>query len=100
MKSKTLYLLIFFAALLSVSKSSAQLLSYTNATNGTLASTAANTTGTGLVRVNGATAATASCSTGFSSKKFSATTTYSTALAAIETSVTPSGRLYAECYRF
>ena len=67
-----------------------QLLSYTNATNGSLSSVAANATGTSLSRVNGAAAAASPCSTGFSSSNFSSTTTYSSSLAAVEVSVTPN----------
>jgi hypothetical protein len=71
-----------------VSKGFGQILSYANATNGSLNSVAANATGTGLLRVNGA-AASGSCSTGFSSNNFSGTTIYSSSLAAVEVSVTP-----------
>ena len=83
-------ILFFCISLFSGYSVSAQILSYTTATNGALASTAANTTGTSLVRVNGAAAVTSACTTGFSSKTFSAATTYSTTLAAVETSVTPN----------
>ena len=67
-----------------------QILSYTNATAGTLNSVATNATGTALTRVNGAASPGTPCSTGFSSSSFTSTTTYSSSLAAIETSVTPA----------
>jgi len=82
--------LIFFISLFSCYSGTAQILSYTNATSGALASTATNCTGTQLIRVNAAKVVTTACPTGFSSKSFSSTTTYSTALAAVETSVTPN----------
>ena len=86
----TVSVLIFFISLFSCYSGKAQILSYTNATNGSVASTAANTTGTSVVRVNGATAVTSACTTGFSSKSFTAATAYSTTLPAVETSVTPN----------
>lgn len=68
----------------------AQIYSYTTATNGSSASVAANATGTGLSRVNGATAPSTPCGTGYSVTNFSSTATYSTSLAAVEFTVTPN----------
>jgi hypothetical protein len=65
-----------------------QILSYTNATDGSLASVAVNATGTGLLRVNGATASSSPCNTGFSTNNFSSTSTYSSSLTAVEVNVT------------
>ncbi|MEP6596615.1 MAG: alkaline phosphatase family protein, partial [Ginsengibacter sp.] len=68
----------------------AQILTYTNATNGSLSSVAANTTGTNLSRVNGASVTASPCNAGFSTSNFSSTRTYSSSLAAVEVSVKPN----------
>jgi len=83
----TLMLLIITA---NTNESFGQILSYTNAPNGYLSSVAANATGTGLLRVNGAAVSGLPCNTGFSTSNFSSTTTYSSSLAAVEVSVTPN----------
>src|SRR6266498_5233602 len=83
----TLMLLIITA---NTNESFGQILSYTNAPNGSLSSVAANATGTGLLRVNGAAVSGLPCNTGFSTSNFSSTTTYSSSLAAVEVSVTPN----------
>ena len=69
---------------------SGQILSYTTATTGALNSVATNATGTALARVNGVTVPGSPCGTGFSSATFSTSSTYSSALSAIETSVSPA----------
>lgn len=67
----------------------AQIYNYTTATNGSFASVAAHTTGSGLIRVNGATVSTSPCSSGFTSRHYSDAIGYSPSGAAIEFSVTP-----------
>ena len=67
-----------------------QVYSYTTATNGAPNTVAANVTGTNLSRVNGAGTPGSPCPSGFSSDGYSTTLTYSTALAAIEFTVTPN----------
>lgn len=54
----------------------AQIYSYTNVTSGAPASVSSYITATNLTRVNGAQAATAPCSSGFSSTNFGSTTSY------------------------
>src|SRR6188474_3299037 len=66
-----------------------QIISYTNAPDGSLNSIAANVTATKLSRVNGATVAANPCATGFSSGNYSSINTYSISLGAVEVSVTP-----------
>ena len=70
--------------------SSGQILSYTTSTTGALNFVAANAAGTNLVRVNGATAPSSPCSTGFSSTSFTSTATYTSTLGAVEVTVTPN----------
>ncbi len=84
---KTILAILFLG---SVSMGYSQILSYTNSTTGALNTVAANATGTALARVNGTAIAGTPCSTGFSSTTFSTVTTYSSALSAVETSVTPA----------
>ncbi len=71
-------------------RSSAQILTSTTNTAGTLNSVAANAMGTNLARVNGATAPSSPCSTGFSSTSFTSTTTYAATLGAVEVTATPN----------
>jgi len=81
---------MFLIIIANTNQSFGQILSYSNATNGSLSSVAINATGTSLSRVNGAAASSSPCNTGFSSSNFSSTTTYSSSLAAAEVSVTPN----------
>lgn len=64
--------------------------SYTSNTTGAYATIATNMTASGLTRVNGATAPSGPCGSGFSSTNFPSTTTYSTSLAAVEIVMTPN----------
>ncbi|MBC8047262.1 MAG: putative metal-binding motif-containing protein, partial [Fimbriimonadaceae bacterium] len=68
----------------------AQIYSYTSSTSGAPNSVAANATGGNLTRVNGANAPGSPCGTGFSSTNFSNAVAFSTALKAIEITVTPN----------
>ena len=83
-------LLCLFACFAGTGFSFGQILSYTSATDGSLSSVASNATGTALSRVNGANIPGSPCGSGFSSKNFSSTTTYSSSLAAVEVTVTPA----------
>lgn len=69
--------------------SGAQILTYTTDTTGALNAVATNATGTALTRVNGAVEPSAPCTLGgFSSRNFSAATTYSNTEAAVEATAT------------
>src|SRR4051812_9305334 len=67
----------------------AQISTYTGTTAGAPSYVDPNATSTNLLRINGAHASTSPCSTGFSSSNFSATTTYSNSLSAVQVSVAP-----------
>jgi PLD-like domain/Secretion system C-terminal sorting domain/Fibronectin type III domain len=82
-------LIIFFSLLLATNICIAQILSYTNDPTGAVNSVVTNAAGTPLIRVNGATVPASPCATGFSSKSFTAVTTFDTTLRAIEVSVAP-----------
>jgi len=81
---------VIFVLIIGFQTSFAQLVNYTSATSGALNSVATNVTGTALSRVNGASAPSSSCSTGFSSIGFTGTSTFSTSLPAIEVTLTPN----------
>ena len=82
--------LICLFAILTTGTSYSQIVSYTSATTGALNSVATHATGTALARVNGATAPSAPCGTGFSNASFTTTTTYSSTLPAVEVTATPA----------
>ena len=86
---KTAMVWVFLCAAF-ITNLQAQIYSYTTATNGSPASIAANATGTSLLRVNGAASPSTPCGTGFSVTNYSATTIFSTSLAAVEFTVTPN----------
>ena len=70
-----------------VTNTQAQILSYTTDTTGALNTVATNATGIALTRVNGAVEPVAPCTAGgFSTRNFDSILTYSTSLAAVQTS--------------
>lgn len=87
--SRAAAMLIAFFTLLAANVS-AQLLSYTTSTSGTLASVATNATGTPLARVNGSGTPGAPCGTGFSVSGFTNATVYNPGQEAVEVTITPN----------
>lgn len=72
-----------------------QIVTYTTDKSGALSATDANVTAIGLSRVNGAKKPGSVCKTGFSSKSFPKSVTYSDLGAAVEFSFTPRSGYYA-----
>ncbi|MDZ4750650.1 MAG: T9SS type A sorting domain-containing protein [Flavobacteriales bacterium] len=85
---KKFYLFISAIAVLFVSNANAQIYGYANDLLGIPSVIDPNASGSNLSRVNGALSVVA-CASGFNSRNFPATATYSSALTAIQWSITP-----------